>query len=121
MSKWFATLLLCCVMPAWSFDSDVIWENQAMDYLNQDVTMCGRVKQVNSTQNTTYLNLGGIYPNHKSSFAIRKEYTAIFLNKFGDWSILQNKKVCAKGIIVQDRKGRPRINLDNPHLLRFVK
>ena len=121
MSKWFATLLLFFAMPALSFNSDVIQENQAMEHLNQDVTLCGLVKQVSTTRHATHLNLGGIYPNHKLSFAISKEFYTAFLAKFGNFNILQNKKMCAKGLLVQDYKGRLQINVEDPHVLRFMK
>lgn len=121
MKKWFAVLLLCSAMPALSLEGDIVEADQAAEYINQEITLCGQIKQVNATQNRTYLNIGGMYPYHKLSFAIPKERYSIFLAKFGNFSVLQNRKVCAKGIVVQDRRGRPRINVEDPHVLRFMK
>ena len=121
MVKWFAIFLLCSTISTFSFSSEIVVSEEALEHLNQEITLCGLVKQVNKTNHRTYLNLGGVYPNHKFSFAISQEFYPQFSEKFGDFQVLQNKRVCAKGIVIQDKRGKPRINIENPHLLRFAK
>lgn len=120
MKKWFVTLLAFCSLPAFGVDSETISEDKASDYLNQEVMLCGLVKQVTSIGESTYLNLGGIYPNQKIAFVIPVNELPLFASKFGELDVLQNKQACAKGIITEN-DGKLQIVVRDPQFLRFMK
>ena len=120
MKKWLVTFSLFFSVSALGLESKIISENEVSAYLYHDVTVCGLIKQVKSTANATYFNLGGIYPNQKVTFLIWAENRLPFLNKFGNLNMLQNKYLCAKGY-VSEYKGKPQIVLTSTDLLRFTK
>lgn len=120
MKKWFVTLLAFCSLPAFGVDSETISEDKASEYLNQDVMLCGLVKQVTSIGESAYLNLGGIYPNQKIAFIIPEHELPLFTSKFGELDVLQNKQVCAKGTITEN-DGKLQIVVRDPQFLRFMK
>ena len=89
-------------------------------HVNETLMVCGNVAKVTAQTKRTLLNLGDSYPKEHVSILIRKTDLQPFIEKFGNLSSLENRRVCSQGKIHM-YKDHLFITLKNPNLLRLMK
>ena len=88
-------------------------------HVGESVLACGRVAQVSGRSEVTYINLDRPYPNATLALVIWQSNLPAYESRFGRLSLLEGKRVCARGMIEEYRKGL-QIIMKNPQFLRLM-
>ena len=120
MKKVFVSLFLFLAAYIQAEDSSIVEDYKAVFYVNQSKMVCGVVYQVKDVKKQTYLNLGGIYPNHKIAVLIWSDNMPMFTEKFGALSSLKDQRICVRGTITE-YKNKLQIVARDPNFLRLMK
>lgn len=114
-----ATVLLINAFPKGSFAEEQIEALRAPFYVGKSVLACGKVAQVTSQSNVTYINLDRPYPNHTLAFVIWQSNLSDYEKRFGKLSVLEGRRVCGRGII-EEYRNKLQIIMKNPQFLRLM-
>ena len=92
--------------------------DSAKFYEGKIISVCGEVKQVNtSSQKTTYINFGEVYPNATFTVVVFSDST---LNFSYPLESLKGKNVCVTGLL-KLYKGRPQIIIEHSEQIEIRK
>lgn len=111
--------LLFSAVPRSTLAEDQIEALRAPFYVGKSVLACGKIAQVTVRSEVTYINLDRPYPNHTLALIIWQSELSSYESRFGNLSMLQGRRVCARGLIEEYRKNL-QIIMKNPQFLRLM-
>lgn len=94
--------------------------SKSANHIGEEATVCGKVVEIKKISKGTYLNLGEKFPSQHIGILVWDSNQSGFTKKFGRLNTLQNKDVCASGLI-ESYRGNLQIKTSNPHLLNVKK
>ena len=108
-----------CALPHQVLAEEQIEALKAPFYVGKSVMACGKVAQVTVRSEITYINLDRPYPSQTLALVVWQNELPAYEARFGKVSALENKRVCARGIIEEYRKTL-QIIMSNPQFLRLM-
>ncbi|MFT6585324.1 MAG: DNA/RNA endonuclease YhcR with UshA esterase domain [Cognaticolwellia sp.] len=88
--------------------------SNALDYVGQNVNICGALAQIKDFKKGIYLNIDRDYPNQTITFVIWDNNLERIEKEWGSFRSLKSKTVCASGK-VNTYKGKPRISINSSY------
>jgi DNA/RNA endonuclease YhcR with UshA esterase domain len=126
MSRSFRKAVSGCVLllglsatPQQVRAEDQIEALRAPFHVGKSVLSCGKVAQVTTRTDVTYINLDRPYPNHTLGLVIWQRNLSDYESRFGNLASLEGKRVCARGVI-EEYRNRLQIIMRNPQFLRLM-
>lgn len=90
----------------------------AVNYIGQEVTVCGPVSQTTGFSKGTYLNFDKPYPQHSMTLVLWDEVRTVIESKLGALNELTGIEVCATGQMEQ-YKQKPQMQIKNATAIRL--
>lgn len=84
---------------------------QSAEFIEQQVQTCSTAASIKRFSSGVYINLGLRFPKQHATLLLWDQVVAPLESRYGSVESLQGKTICAKGLMDQDREGRPRIQV----------
>jgi DNA/RNA endonuclease YhcR with UshA esterase domain len=110
-------IFFCFVLWLTSCDTPTIRPEEAEDYVDTKVTVCGEIKGTfTSNKGNIFLNFGAEYPNQIFSVVIYSRDAATFDNNPA--TLYYGKIICATGV-VKNYRGKPEIEVSDKNQIQI--
>lgn len=84
---------------------------ESAQFIGQQVQTCSTVASIKRFSSGVYINLGLRFPKQHATLLLWDQVVAPLESRYGTVESLLGKTICAKGLMDQDKEGRPRIQV----------